>query len=98
MNSRRYKQIKAQFNIYAPAQQLDVKVSHLTNDRANTQTAFEQRKCTSPRTFSQKLYQLPSYQFHALEIAEEFEQALESQSLSKIKELLDKILEKNPDS
>lgn len=81
---------RIQFNIYAPAQQLNVKVSHLTNDRANTQTAFEQRKCTSPRTFSQKLYQ-----FHVLEIAKEFEQAVESQSLSRIKELLDKIIEKN---
>lgn len=42
MNSKRYKQMKTQFNIYAPAQQLDLEVSHLTNDRANTQTAFEQ--------------------------------------------------------
>lgn len=90
MNSKRYKQIKIQLDIHATAQELDVKVSHLTNDRDNTQTAFEQRKCIIPRTFSQKLYQT-----HALEIAAEFEQAVESQSLVRIKELLDKLLEKN---
>lgn len=81
--------MRTQSNIHSTAQQLDVEVSHLTNDRANTQTAFKHRKCTNPITFSQKLYQS-----HALEIAEEFEQALESQSLAKIKELLDKVLEK----
>lgn len=82
--------MRTQFNVHATAQQLDVKVSHLTNDRANSQTAFERRTCTAPKTFSQKLYQS-----HALEIAEEFEQALKSQSLSKIQELLNKVLEKN---
>ena len=34
---------------------------------------------------------------HALEIAEEFDQALESQSLERIKALLDKVLEENTD-
>ena len=47
-------------------------------------------QCITPRTFSQKLYQL-----QALEIAEEFEQALDEQSLVRIKELLDKVLEKD---
>lgn len=92
MNFIRHKQVRIQFNIQATAQQLDIEVSHITNDRANTQTAFEHRRCITPRTFSQKLYQS-----HALEIAEELEQALESQSLARIKELLDKVFEKNTD-
>lgn len=33
------------------------------------------------------------YQSHAVEIAEEFEHALEENSLEKIRELLDKVLE-----
>ncbi len=45
-------------------------------------------KCVSPMTFSQKLYQS-----HALEIAEEFEQAIDANSLEKIKKILDKVLE-----
>lgn len=81
------------FDIHATLQKLDVEVSHLTNDRANAQIASTHRICISPRTFSQKLYQS-----HALEIVEEFEQALESQSLVRIKELLDKVLEKTTDS
>lgn len=47
----------------------------------------------SPMTFSQKFYQS-----HELEIAEEFEQALENNSLGKIKDILDKILEQGEDS
>ena len=39
-------------------------------------------------TFSQKLYQS-----HPLEIAEEFEQAIDANSLEKIKKILDKVLE-----
>lgn len=45
-------------------------------------------KCVSPMTFSQKLYQTDE-----LEIAEELEQALEANSLEKLKILLDKVLE-----
>ena len=48
----------------------------------------QQIKRVSPMTFSQKFYQS-----HELEIAEEFEQAIDANSLEKIKVLLDKILE-----
>lgn len=44
-------------------------------------------KCVRPMSFPQKLYQ-----FHALRIAEEYEQALEANSLEKIKNLIDKVL------
>ncbi len=44
-------------------------------------------KCVRPMNFPQKLYQ-----FHALRIAEEYEQALEANSLEKIKNLIDKVL------
>jgi len=49
--------------------------------------ANQQIKSVSPMTLSQKFYQS-----HELRIAEEFEQALEANSLEKIKELLDKII------
>ena len=42
----------------------------------------------SPMTFSQKFYQS-----HELEIAEEFERAIDANSIEKIKALLDKIIE-----
>jgi predicted PolB exonuclease-like 3'-5' exonuclease len=45
-------------------------------------------KGISPMTFSQKLYQ-----FHELEIAEEYEQAIDANSLERIKNLLDKLVE-----
>lgn len=48
----------------------------------------QQIKRVSPMTFSQKFYQS-----HELEIAAEFEQAIDANSLEKIKNLLDKILE-----
>lgn len=92
MNFVRHKQIITQLNVHATCQQLNVKVSHPTNGRANSQTPFEHPKCIIPRTFSQKLYQI-----YDLEIAEEFEQALERQSLARINELLTKLLEKNTD-
>lgn len=47
----------------------------------------QQIKSVTPMTFSQKLYQA-----HSLEIAEEYEQALEANSLERIKMLLDKVL------
>jgi len=53
-----------------------------------TPPADDQIKRITPKTFSQKFYQS-----HELEIAEEFEQALAANSLERIKELLDKILE-----
>jgi hypothetical protein len=45
-------------------------------------------KYISPMTFSQKLSQ-----FHELEIAEEYEQAIDANSLERIKNLLDKLVE-----
>jgi len=50
---------------------------------------FELTTYLSPMTFSQKLYQS-----HALEIAEEFEQAIDANSLEKIKQLLDNVLDR----
>ena len=47
-------------------------------------------KSVSPMTYSQKLYQSQTEK-----IAEEFEEALEANSLEKIKRLLDKVLELN---
>lgn len=49
--------------------------------------ASQQIKCVSPTTFSQKLYK-----HAALEIAQEYEQALEENSLEKIKNLLNKLV------
>ena len=92
MKSIRYKQIKTQLTIHTTAQQLDVKVSHLPNDRANTPTAFEYVKCTTPKTFSQKLHQ-----FHDLKVEEKLEQALENRVLAIIKKLLNKVFEKSTD-
>ena len=56
--------------------------------KPSIQVSDQQIKCISPMTFSQKLYQS-----RAIEIAEEFEQAVEANSLEKIKNLLDKVLE-----
>jgi len=50
--------------------------------------ARQQIKCVSPKTFSQKLYQS-----NPLELAEEFERAIEANSLEEIKNLLEKFLE-----
>lgn len=55
---------------------------------AQVPLASEYIRCVSPMTFSQKLYQTDE-----LEIAEELEQALEANSLEKLKMLLDKVLE-----
>lgn len=76
----------------ASAQLQDMVASYNTNARANSQMELEYIKCVSPRTFSQKLYQS-----HALEIAEEFEQAIDANSLEEIKKLLDKVLEIDED-
>jgi hypothetical protein len=72
----------------ASAQLQDVAASHNTNARANSRMGLKYVKCVSPRTFSQKLYQ--SYE---LEIAEEFERAIDVNSLEEVKKLLDKVLE-----
>ncbi len=58
------------------------------NAKSNRQVGFEHIKCVSPMTFSQKLYQS-----HALVIAEELEQAIEENSLERINNLFDWVLE-----
>ena len=50
--------------------------------------ASEHIKCMNSVTFPQKLYQL-----YELTIAEEFEQAIQNNSLEKIKHLFSKVLE-----
>jgi len=50
--------------------------------------ASQDIKCVSPINFSQKLYKSKE-----LEIAEEYEQAIDANSLEKINKLLDKVLE-----
>lgn len=55
---------------------------------AQVSLANQHITCVIPMTFSQKLYQS-----HPLEIAEEYEQALEANSLHKINILFSKVLE-----
>lgn len=69
------------------ARKLEQKVPE-DNSCVQTSQVNQQIKRVSPMTLSQKFYQS-----HELEIAEEFEQALEANSLEKTKDLLDKILE-----
>lgn len=75
---------------HKPAQFQNVQADCSTNSSPTNQAPLEQIKRVSPVTFSQKLYQS-----HALEIAEELEQAINANSLEKIKNLLDKVLETN---
>lgn len=85
-----HKQVKNQDNSYAQCQLLDVADGCPINTRPHSPVAFVGRKCVTPMTFSQKLYQS-----HELEIAEEFEQAIAANSLEKIKNLLDKVTQSN---
>lgn len=55
--------------------------------RAKTPVVFEYARCTTPMTFSQKLYQS-----HASEIVEEFGKALGVNSLESLKNLLERCL------
>lgn len=82
-----HKQVETQDNSYDQGQVADVAPSCPLNARPNIPMAFAGRKCVSPMTFSQKLYQS-----HERQIAEEFEQAIEANSLERIKKLLDKVL------
>ena len=84
----KYKQVETQDNSYAPCHLEDVAASCPVNTRPNIPAVFDDRKCVTPMTFSQKLYQS-----HELEIGEQFEQAIEANSLEQIKKLLDKVLE-----
>ena len=83
----KHKQVENQNDSHAQAQQQEG-ASCPINAKPNSQATFENIKCVRPMTFSQKLYQSA-----AQEIAEEFEQAIEANSLEKIKKLLDKVLE-----
>lgn len=83
-----HKQVENQANSYAQCQPAEVAASCPINTRPNIPVAFVDRKCITPMTFSQKVYQ-----FQEQEIAEEFEQAIEANSLEQIKKLLDKVLE-----
>lgn len=55
--------------------------------RAGLGQASRQIKCVSPTTFSQKLYK-----HAALDIAQECVQAIEEDSLEKLKDLLNKLV------
>ena len=81
------KQVETQENSNAQCQLADVPASCPINTRPNIPVAFDDRKCVTPMSFSQKLYQS-----HEQEIAEEFEQAIEANSLEQIRKLLDKVL------
>jgi len=69
---------------------VDVAASWSLNARANNHVAWLDMICISPMTFSQRLHQS-----HLLEIAEEFEQAIDANCLEEIKILLEKVLELN---
>ena len=57
-----------------------------TNSIAGIGQAKRHIRCVSPTTFSQKLYK------YNVEIAQEYEQAIEDNSLAKIKNLLNKLV------
>ena len=59
----------------------------LNHGSAQLPLAGRYKKRVSPRTLAPKLYQS-----HALEIAEEYEQAIDANSLEKINILLDKLV------
>lgn len=84
----KHKQVAAQPDARVTDQQQDVAASSPLNNSPNSQVASQKIKCSSPMTFSQKLYQS-----HELEIAEEFERALSANYLEGIKKILDKVLE-----
>ena len=83
----KHKQVGSQFNSYTQGQYQGA-ASCPINGRHNIPVAFANRKCVSPMTFYQKLYQK-----HELKIAEEFEQAVDDNSLEKVKLIFDKVLE-----
>lgn len=81
----KHKQVATQDDSYGSAQHQGA-ASCLINAEPVSQVAFEHIKCVSPTIFPQKLYQS-----HA--IAEEYEQAIDANSLEKINKLFDKVLE-----
>ena len=87
---RQSKQVGTQEDRYTEAsfQLPDVATSCPSNATTNHQVRFEYRKCVSPMTYSQKLYQS-----HVRDIAEEFETAIQANSLEEIKKLLNTVFE-----
>lgn len=83
----KHKQVATQDDSYGSAQHQGA-ASCLISAESASQVAFEHIKCVSHTIFPQKLYQS-----HALEIAEEYEQAIDANSLEKINKLFDKVLE-----
>lgn len=86
----KHKQAEIQDESYVKTQLPDIAAKFSTNASPNSPVAFEKVKFESPMTFSQRLYQS-----QALEIAEEFEQAIEANSIERINRLLDKVLERS---
>lgn len=81
-----HKQVEIHSNSYAQAKYQGA-ASCPINTRPHIPVAFEHRKCVIPMTFYQKLYQA-----HEQKIAEEFEQAIDDNSLEQIKKIFDKVL------
>ena len=82
----KYKQVEIQDDSYGSAQLPDVIASCSTKSTRNIPVVFEQRKCVIPMTFSQKLYQCQESKS-----VEEFKQAIDANSLEKIKKVLNKV-------
>lgn len=80
----KYKQVGIQDDSHAIAQLPDVAASTHINSRPNILGAFAQRKCVSPMTFCQKIYQV-----HALKFPEALAQAIDTTSLKRINNFLD---------
>lgn len=83
----KHKEVATQDDSHGSAQHQGA-ASCLINAGTVSHVAFEHIKGVSPTIFPQKLYQS-----HALEIAEEYEQAIDANSLEKINKLFDKVLE-----
>ncbi len=86
----KHKQAETQDESYAKTQVPDITANCRINASPNSPVAFEHVKSKSPMTFSQQLYQS-----QALEIAQEFEQAIEANSIERINRLFDKVLEQS---
>jgi len=83
----KHKQVVSQDSSQRDAQLPNIVASCPINVTDSNSAASQNIKCVKPMTFSQKLYQNDQ-----LEIAEQFELALEANSLEKIKILLDKLV------
>lgn len=86
----KHKQAETQEEGYMRTQLPDIATNCRINASPNSPVAFENVKSESTMTFSQQLEQS-----QALEIAEEFEQAIEANSIERINRLFDKVLEQS---